>query len=446
MDVRLLRSTKAYVRSAKLPGKRIAWLTLIWLAALSPMSACAGVPRSESVPTATGTLAVAVAQNTITPMATPASTTPATPTLSATPTRATPTVAPAPATVTPSATSTAVEPVSGRLVMADDTGIRSFPLPDGESSYLLHREAAWLEWEADFGLNKGWVAYWAKYADHSEVWTTSLSGEWLPERVAVVNLEFDAQALNWVVNDRYILFSVFALDESSILEDYIVIGTYIFDVQTQQLVVEEYWPGDCLILAPSPQTGQVALWCDRAESDPAQPQQYLVLEPEASPWMTEQAPEPLIDNCHPAMCDWSADGEYVVYIVERGRPHPMFYTPVDQVAPVRLDDGQTDWPMFPLWSPDSRYVFYTGLWLSIISVKDQQVVWWTPMGWRRDLNLHLWESLAWSPGSQYIALSASNLSDSGNLFMLQDILTDKEVGRVHVGDNLILDAIWLEAQ
>lgn len=335
--------------------------------------------------------------------------------------------------------------------MADDTGILSFALPDGESSYLLHREASWLDWEADFGLNKGWVAYWAKYADRSEVWAASLSGEWRPERIAVVDLEFDVQALDWVVNDRYLLFTVFVLDKSSILEDYIVIGTYIFDAQAQKLVAGDYWPGDCLALAPSPQTGQIALWCDRANSDPAQPR-YLVLEPEASPWVTDQAPEPLIDNCHPATCAWSADGEYVVYIVERGVPQPMFYTPVDHVAPVRLDDGRTDVPSFPLWSPDSQYLLYNGACLdgsdqcpNVMPIEDQAVLRRT-MNMRRDLGLHFSRPVVWSPDSQYLALSALAFLKGGSQFVLQDILTGHEIGRVYAGNNQILDAIWLEPQ
>lgn len=440
---------KAHIHGVKLPCQWMAWLSLIWLAALGVMSACAGVPRSDGVPpalTATETLAIAAVQNTVTPMATLA------PTITATSTQATPTATPAPATATPSATPTPVEPVSGRLVMADATGIRSFPLPDGESSYLLHREATWLDWEADFGLNKGRVAYWAKYTDHSEVWAASLSGEWRPERVAVVNLEFDAQYLNWAVNDRYLLFTAYTLDESSILEDYIAIGTYIFDVQAQQLVVDGYWPGECMILAPSPQTGQVALWCDGAEIAPTQPRQYLVLEPEASPWMTDQAPEPLIDNCHPAMCDWSADGEYVVYIVEKGVPHPIFYMWVDRVMPVRLDDGQTTAPSFPLWSPDSQYFLYTGACLvgldtcpNVMSIEDQEVLWRT-MDQRRDEGLQFFHPFVWSPDSRYLALSAFDLLKGGNLFVLQDILAGQEVGRVRVGDNQILDAVWLEAQ
>ena len=43
-----------------------------------------------------------------------------------------------------------------------------------------------------------------------------------------------------------------------------------------------YWRGDCSILARSPQTDQLALWCHKMQQND-NPQEFLVLEPETPP-------------------------------------------------------------------------------------------------------------------------------------------------------------------
>ncbi|MEW5985315.1 MAG: hypothetical protein AB1791_01630 [Chloroflexota bacterium] len=360
------------------------------------------------------------------------------------------------ATINPTITPTLemeTRDVTGQLFMADLAGIQQVALSDGTSEYLLTEEDDWLDWGASFAKNQKYLAYWIRRADGTELWFTPLP-QWQPERILVldIDVEYDFAGPAWGVNDRYLLFNLFVRDNSGPLEDFKTIRTYVIDMETMGLVSQPYWPGDCFILAPSPQTGQLALWCQQAQAQGGS-QEFLVLEPDEAPWSTPEAPEPLIDNClFMAVCDWSQDGEFVAYVVTEDSPDSLFYASVDSAIPVRLDDKRTDSPTFLAWSPDTRFLYYAGACgeigiqcPNVMSVADQKVIWRTKKdGNRGDLGLVFVDNLVWAPDSRHIAITTS-----GNINMVEfqviifDILNQQEISRITT-NGIVLDMVWVD--
>jgi len=351
---------------------------------------------------------------------------------------------------TPTSNSSTVSlAITGKLLFATDVGIKEVSLPNGNSRYLLRKESNWTEWGATFGQNKKVLAYWMAYEDKREVWVTPLQDNWQPERILIIENDSDAWSMgNWMVNDRYVLTSAAALDESSLLEDYVIVKTYIYDIQMKKPVAEPYWPGSCMILAPSPRTQQLALWCSQSEGT-SHPQ-YLVLEPETSPWIAEQTPQQLSEDCHSLLCAWSADGNYVAYIIDEHVPESLYYSTVDTSMTVHLKDDENDFLRSPLWSPNSAYILYYGAsmnrpnqYTKISSIGTPEVV-WRGVDTNEELGLDFRELAVWSPDSRYIARAAFSFLEDKNLIVLEDISIGREVGRVNTGLNPITDMIWLE--
>lgn len=339
---------------------------------------------------------------------------------------------------------------SGWLLMSDPVGIRQIKVPDGKWEYVLRKSENWLKWGANFSENKELLAYWVRYSDRNEVWVTSLS-RWQPERVLLVEEDIDLGAI-WAVNDRYILSQLTVVDNSGPLEENKTVRTYIVDMNTGSLVNDPYWPGSCNVVAPSPSSGKLSLWCIQA--DPDTTPQYLVLESETAPWVTEHPPDIIIDNCiSNAVCAWSADDRYIAYIVQSSIPEPLYYSPVSGFAPVHLEDEQSEHISFPLWSPDSQYLYYVGgcaaLGIScpnVMSIKDQRVIWRAEDSSGQDLGLDaMWvTNVSWSPNSRYLAIPGYKSSRGGDLFVLFDVLNQENVGQVYAGTDILGDTVWLE--
>ena len=422
--------------------RRLGRLCLAVIIVISACTRSLGSGRGEPVLIATDSVSIATVEATRTPVPSITHTALPVPSPSATTSQLTiPTPTLVPSTVTVD--------VTGRLLVTDDTGIQEVLLPDGNSRYLLHKEEDWVEWGARFGQNQKTLAYWMAYENRREVWLSPLYGDWKPKRILIIEDDFDGWLMgNWAVNDRYLLTSAAILDDSSPLEDYIIVRTYIYDIQEDEFVAEPYWPGACMTLAPSPQTEHLALWCSQSE-DTSHPR-YLVLEPETSPWIAEQTPQQLSEDCHSLLCAWSADGNYVAYIIDEHVPESLYYSTVGTPMAVHLKDDENDFLRSPLWSPNSAYILYFGAsmnrpnpYTKISAIGTPEVV-WRGVDTSEELGLDFRELAVWSPDSRYIARAAFSFLEDKNLIVLEDISIGREVGRVNTGLNPITDMIWLE--
>jgi hypothetical protein len=372
------------------------------------------------------------------------------------------TAAPATATFTPLPTNVAFTPTpetekpTGHLLWYEPAGIQKADVTGGASEYLVRAEDDWIDWGAHFAQNDKYLAYWVKHVDRTELWFTPLS-EWQPESILEIeDVAYDFATPQWGVNDRYLLFKLSVLDTSGPLEDIKTIRTYIIDIETMELVngpTWDFWEGDCSILARSPQTGQLALWCSPMP-DQAGSQEYLVLEPEAMPWLTEQLPDSLIDDCLTRLiCAWSQDDEWVAYAVESSNPDLLFYAAVDNPVPVNLDDGSTDSYVFPAWSPDKQFLYYSGACgdgtiqcPNVISVFDQTHIWRAWDNYNRGQFGNIFVDLVvWSPDSNYIAMPVLADIDSGveQQVVIFDIRLQQEASRIINVDSVILDMVWV---
>lgn len=346
-----------------------------------------------------------------------------------------------------------LENITGHLFVYNSVGIQQIALADGSSQAHLTTEAEWLDWGASFSQNKKYLVYWIKTDQGTELWFTSLP-KWQPRRILQIeNVAYDFAIPLWGVNDRYLLFNLSVLDNSYSLEDIKTIGTYIIDMETMELVNQSYWPGDCSILATSPQTSELALWCSKLEEDESLPE-LLVLEPNESPWLTKETPDSLIDDCLILfICAWSQDGEFIAYVNHEDYPGSLFYTVMDNPSPVRLDDTLTKHFSFPSWSPDSQFLYYSGACAdgtfecpNIMSMVNQEVVWRPRDNDNRgELGDFSEDRIIWSPDSRYLAIPILVLTKTGaeEQVLFFDFITQQEVLRISEINDAILDMVWV---
>ncbi len=337
----------------------------------------------------------------------------------------------------------------GSLFLRNFAGIEQITVADGINRSLFEKEENWLDWGSRFAQNKKYLAYWINSNDGTELWVTSLL-QWQPKRILTLkDVEFDFLTPLWAVNDRYLLFYLSALDKDSPLEDIKTLRTYIIDMENEELINQSYWSGDCSILAPSPLTEEIALWCFKTDNEESV-HEFLILEPNVSPWITSQSPVPLTNNCYYSNCTWSPDGELVAYVVD-GRPDSMFYTSVSDPAPVRLDDPFTNSYSFPLWSPNNQLLYYSGACADgtfecpvIISIPDQKIIWRAKNNYNKGEmgNISI-DQIVWSPNSLYVAIPAAIETNSGieRVIIIFDVVTKREV--MQIPDvNGLLDIVW----
>lgn len=336
--------------------------------------------------------------------------------------------------------------ITGQLFVFEPGGIHQINLPDKESTNLFETENDLSDWGARFAQNKKLLAYWIKQDSGTEFWFTPLP-EWQPELLLTVNdMEYDFATLLWGVNDRYLFFLLSVLDDSGPLEDIKTVRTYIIDTETLELVGASYWPGECLMLAPSPSSGQITLWCNQADE-----QEYLVLEPEQVPWLTKETPNALIDNCNTyASCDWSQDGEFVVYIDEDKYPEEIYYSSINHPQLIRLNDGISDSYTFPLWSPNSQFLYYSGRCTegglanpTIMRVVDQEIFWCVKdTSNRGEFGILDVSTVSWSPNSSFLAILI--LPSEEYEILIFDITYQKEQARISGLDTIVMDMVWVE--
>lgn len=343
-----------------------------------------------------------------------------------------------------------VKRLMGHLFIHDSIGIQQITLANNTSEYLLTVDADWPDWRASFARNRKYLAYSIKNMAGTELWFTPLP-HWQPERLLTVGgVEYDFATPLWSVNDRYLLFDFSVIEEGEIIDEIKSIRTYIIDTKTMDLVYQPYWPGDCFTLAPSPQTGQLAIWCEKL-SELEEAQEFLVLELNRSPWLTQQSPSPLTEKCFPRRCVWSSDGEAVAY-VEDDYPQMLYYALVDDSKPVRLDDKRTDSDYgFPLWSPDGQLLYYTGACVnnfqkpSVMLVASQEIIWCiTDTSNRGKYGSVSVVPVSWSPGSRYLAIPIAPHIETELLVL--DISTQQEVARIVKlkSEYVVLDMVWVD--
>lgn len=289
---------------------------LIWSFFFMGFSACTTLNNSQLTMTTVPesgldvTITLSLSPETLLPTNTPSSTdlTDVQLTLSSDESVFPPSLAPSPtfisegmtATVTPSPQAE-IQRLAGQLFIYDSVGIQQISVRDGSADYLLTAENDWLDWATSFAQNKKYAVYWIKRGNETELWFTSLP-QWQPQLVLKIDdIEYDFATPLWAVNDRYLLFKLSVMDNSGQLEEVKTIRTYILDTVTMELVSQPYWPGDCFLLAPSPQTDQLALWCSKIQ-EPNNTEEFLVLELNETPWLTPQSPELLTDSCYFAKC------------------------------------------------------------------------------------------------------------------------------------------------
>ncbi len=344
--------------------------------------------------------------------------------------------------------------ITGQLIVYDSSGIQKVSLLDHEMEYLLVKGADWVDWGAHFAQNRKNVAYWTKSENGTELWFSSLS-EWQPERIlALDNVEYDFATPLWGVNDRYLLFSLAVVDQSDPLENIKITRTYVIDVEAMELVQSPYWPGICSILARSPQTSQLTLWCHEIQED-NDSHEFLVLEPDEPPWITQEEPDPLIDNCLIfAVCTWSQDSKYVAFVITEDHPNSFYYTSVSNPELVQLDDKHSYYYRFPGWSPDSQFLTYSGQCVeagecpNVMSFPDQEIMWRAKNNHNQgEFGVISVDNVIWSPDNHHIAMPILVETDSSirEQILIFNIMTQQEVSRVtnlNMGKS-ILDLVWI---
>ncbi len=385
-----------------------------------------------------------------------ATSTPTPPTSTITPTLE-PTLTPSPNATpipVPTATSTPIAP-QGLLFGYDIGGIWQVDVVSQEKTYLLTKEDAWLDWGAIFAQNKKYLAYWLKQGDETELWFTQLP-QWQPELVLTINdVVYDFALPSWGVNDRYLLLNLSDLDDSTGHEKYKTIRTYIFDVESMEPINQPYWSGDCFTLAPSSQTNKLALWCSPIDEQ-GNSQEFLVLELDEPAWLTPQTPEPITHSCHFDNCVWSGDGNAVALVHTDRYPGTLVYISTDTNESTQLDDGNTEFYGFPLWSPDNQLLYYYGACgdgsdqcPNIMSVLDRQVIWRAQNGFNyNEMGIILVNLVVWSPNSQYIAIPTflpdKTTSELEPHILLFNIELQQIISHVVIEDRTPEALIWVD--
>lgn len=341
------------------------------------------------------------------------------------------------------------EGLTGSLVTFGPQGLQKIDVSGGHTQYLLTPEDDWLDWGAEFAQNSKQVAYWIKRDSHTELWIASLP-QWQPKLILEVDdAKYDFATPAWGSgNDRYLFFQLSITKTYYSLEYLKTIRTYIFDMKIMEFVGEPYWPGDCSLLARSPQTEQIALWCYQ-EDDPTA---FLVLEPDKSAWYTETPPDVLAKDCITyAYCAWSQDGQVVAAIGagpnQEPPPHLLHIRPAPNSEVRTLTDNSSSDYSFERWSPDNSLLYYSGACgngsiqcPNVMSVAEGDVLWqaWDNSNHGVFSNINV-GNVIWSPDSRHLAMVT--YQDEGLEIIVFDITIQQEA--VRLTTDVILDLVWV---
>jgi WD40 repeat protein len=115
--------------------------------------------------------------------------------------------------------------------------------------------------------------------------------------------------------------------------------------------------------------------------------------------------------------------------------------------PKPLDDGLSDVYVFPSWSPNNQFLYYTGACgdgstincPNVYSLLDQKTIWRVrDNGNRGEFGNMDVRSVIWSPDSNYIAIPIL-----GNQVVIINITTQQEVSRISI-DHAVKDVVWID--
>jgi hypothetical protein len=178
-----------------------------------------------------------------------------------------------------------------------------------------------------------------------------------------------------------------------------------------------------------------------------------VLEPEATPWLTQELPDTLIDDCLLYLiCAWSQDGALAAYVAHKHYPESLFYTLVDNSSPVQLNDKLTKSYSFPTWSPNNQFLYYAGACAgpgiqcpNVMSIVNYEIIWRAKDydNWGEE-NINV-VHVVWSPDSRYLALPilVETASGTEEQILIFDIIAQEEVLRIAEIGGVILDMVWV---
>lgn len=321
-----------------------------------------------------------------------------------------------------------------------EEGIWHMSLPDGILSNLQTKAENWSFFRVSFARNNDNIAYWTRDEEKSELWMTSLT-EWSPKLLLQISEpDYDAVSLQWLVNDSYLFVGLAILEKPH--NNIKIIESYLFTNQGEQIEVEGLIEG-CPILALSPQSNRVAVWCPLSAEE--ENTQFVVLEQEQALWIANSESETVIAEdsfLRENPWVWSPDGQYIAYTESVNQF--LFYTPVDDLAPIKLNDEFTSSYTFLAWSPDGQYLSYTGRCQDgrackvIMDIYTQEVIWDSHASGLE----HIGE-ITWSPDSKYIV--ASIYDDNSNprtQLVFIDLVSGQQVLQIP-GTGISFRIIWL---
>jgi hypothetical protein len=333
--------------------------------------------------------------------------------------QATPTSIPTPeATPTP-----IIAPPDGNLLILAGPGLIRLSVATGETEVLVPRTEEWLLWRFDVSPDGQQVAYWIHTAETSELWLSEIA-TWSPELVLTVsNLEHNAANLWWLSND-YLLLEPGNISSINL---FLPLHAYIIDINQQQVEIEDNGFAFGCLLAPSPQTEQIATWCpakgewiDWVSYYTAPASYYAVIEEAGFLWTTTESPTGILAELKISEDGWAwaNDRSLVAFPVHDATANRdvLYFTAQDEATLVPLVDPAVEilyFNEYRPWSPNKEYLAYLGdggecansTCYRIIDVANEEIV-WTSLSIPDAKHLR---SLVWSLDSQYIAI----LTDEG---------------------------------
>lgn len=309
----------------------------------------------------------------------------------------------------------------GDLLMFDRHRIIKTSFPNELTIPLLTESPDWLNWNVDFSPNGKWATYWVQTEEGSELWLTPVEN-WMPSLLLTIpaeeysEYELESAYFFWLVTDRYLLFQLISYP--------FVVKGYIVNLMTMQVENTENDLALCNILAISPITNHLSIWCATA-SEPEGLITYIVIEMDGSLWTSEELPNSIIKEFRRIEpMPWSIDLQFVAFTQTEGRTF-LYYTKTDNYEPILLLDRRTTIYTEILFSPDNRYIAYTGDCRNdckvIMDIEAQNII-WTNVSVPGQIS----GASAWSPDSHFLAVPLD-----GRVFIV-DFLANEIVRTLNV--------------